>query len=68
MHDGVKISKKTVTVMLNSKGVNWKQNLKLIAIWPELDQVNLTCDLCEKVEKLTLYRKHFTGANQGIMS
>ena len=54
--------------MLNSKGVNWKQNLKLIAIWPELDQVNLTCDLCEKVEKLTLYRKHFTGANQGIMS
>lgn len=25
--------------MLNSKGVNWTQNLKLISISPELDQV-----------------------------
>lgn len=45
---------KTVTVMLNSKGVNWTQNLKLISISPELDQVNLTRDLCEKVGHLTL--------------
>ena len=45
---------KTVTVMLNSKGVNWTQNLKLISISPELDQVNLTRDLSEKVGHLTL--------------
>ena len=39
--------------MLNSKGVNWTQNLKLIAISPELDQVNLIGGLSQQVEKLT---------------
>lgn len=33
VYDGVKISEKTVTVMLNSKGVNWTQNLKLLLLF-----------------------------------